>query len=125
MSLTKSANASVIKPGGTVGFTIRWKNTGKSDAKDVVICDRLPSGMTFGSAPGASFKSGKACWSRSSVASGKSLHFFVLAKIDADAGARSFTNVATATASNAHSVHATAKVRSLPQKAARPGGVTG
>jgi uncharacterized repeat protein (TIGR01451 family) len=125
VTLKKSANVSVAKPGGSVRFTIGWKNTGKAAAKNVVICDKLPSGLTFSSAAGATFKSGKACWSRKSVAVGSSLSFVVVAKIDADAGSRSFTNVATATASNAPSRTANAKVRSLPQKSVKPGGVTG
>jgi uncharacterized repeat protein (TIGR01451 family) len=125
MTLTKAADVSVVKPGGLVHFTIGWKNTGKAAAKNVQICDRLPAGMTFSSAPGSTFKSGKACWTRGSVGVGNSLKFSVVARVDADAGAQSFTNVATATASNAKSVHASAKVRSLPQRKVRPGGVTG
>jgi uncharacterized repeat protein (TIGR01451 family) len=125
MTLAKSASAAVVKPGNTVRFSLKWKNTGKFAAKNVVICDTLPSGMTFSSAPGATFKSGKACWTRSAVGSGKSLAFSVIAKIDADAGTRTLTNTAQATASNAPTVHASASVRSLPQKTAKPGGVTG
>ena len=125
ISLTKTASVAVVKPGGTVHFTIHWKNTGKNAAKNVVVCDKLPSGLTFSSAPGASFKSGKACWTRKSVAVGESLTFGVVAKVDADAGSRTFTNVATATASNAPSRTASAKVRSLPQKSQKAGGVTG
>jgi uncharacterized repeat protein (TIGR01451 family) len=123
--LTKAANVSVVKPGGVVRFSIRWKNTGKVAAKNVVICDKLPSGLTFNSAPGAAFKAGKACWTRKSVRVGSELSFRVVAKVDGDAGSRSFTNVATATASNAPSKQATAKVRSLPQRSVKPGGVTG
>ena len=107
VSLKKNASVAVVKPGATVRFTIGWKNTGKDAAKNVEICDKLPSGLTFSSAPGATFKSGKACWSRKSVAVGKSLSFVVVAKVDADAGSRTFTNVATATASNAPSKTAT------------------
>jgi uncharacterized repeat protein (TIGR01451 family) len=125
ITLKKSANAAVVKPGGTVKFVIRWKNTGKHTAKNVVICDKLPSGLTFSSAPGASFKAGKACWTRKSVRVGNQLTFAVVVKVDADAGSRSFTNVATATASNAPSRTASAKVRSLPQRKVKPGGVTG
>ncbi len=125
ISLTKTASVAVVKPGGTVHFTIHWKNTGKNAAKNVVVCDKLPSGLTFSSAPGATFKSGKACWTRKSVAVGESLTFGVVAKVDADAGSRTFTNVATATASNAPSRTASAKVRSLPQKSQKAGGVTG
>jgi uncharacterized repeat protein (TIGR01451 family) len=125
ISLTKTASVAVVKPGGTVRFTIHWKNTGKNAARNVVICDKLPSGLTFSSAPGATFKSGKACWSHKSVAVGASLTFGIVAKVDTDAGSRTFTNVATATASNAPSRTASAKVRSLPQKSVKPGGVTG
>jgi uncharacterized repeat protein (TIGR01451 family) len=125
VSLKKNASVAVVKPGATVTFTIGWKNTGKVAAKNVEICDKLPSGLTFDKAKGATFKSGKACWSRKSVAVGKSLTFEVVAKINADAGSRTFTNVATATASNAPSKTAHAKVRSLPQKTQKPGGVTG
>ena len=125
VTLAKTANVAVVKPSGTVRFTIHWKNTGKVAAKNVVVCDKLPSGMTFSSAAGATFKSGKACWSRKSVGVGSELNFVVVAKVDADAGSQTFNNVATATASNAPSRTANAKVRSLPQKKHRPGGVTG
>ncbi len=125
VTLTKTANVAVVKPSGTVRFTIHWKNTGKVAARNVVVCDKLPSGMTFSSASGATFKSGKACWSRKSVGVGSQLNFVVVAKVDADAGSQTFNNVATATASNAPSRTANAKVRSLPQKKHRPGGVTG
>jgi uncharacterized repeat protein (TIGR01451 family) len=125
VTLAKTADVAVVKPGGTVRFTIHWKNTGKVAARNVEICDKLPSGMTFSSAAGATFKSGKACWTRKSVGVGSELNFVVVAKVDADAGSQKFTNVATATASNAPSRTANAKVRSLPQKKAKPGGVTG
>jgi uncharacterized repeat protein (TIGR01451 family) len=125
MTISKTASVPVVKPGNSVRFSIRWKNTGKATAKNVVVCDTLPSGMTFASAPGAAFKSGKACWTRKAVGVGKSLAFIVIAKVDADQGAKTFTNVANATASNAKSVRAQAPVRSLPQKKVRPGGVTG
>ena len=93
VTLTKTANVAVVKPSGTVRFTIHWKNTGKVAAKNVVICDKLPSGMTFSSAAGATFKSGKACWSRKSVGVGSELNFVVVAKVDADAGSQTFNNV--------------------------------
>jgi uncharacterized repeat protein (TIGR01451 family) len=125
MTLAKTANVAVAKPGGTVRFSIHWKNTGKVAVRNLQICDKLPSGMTFSSAAGAAFKSGKACWTRKSVGVGSELNLVVVAKIDADAGSQHFTNVATATASNAPSKTANAKVRSLPQKKAKPGGVTG
>ena len=101
ISLIKRASSSTVKAGGTVSFTIHWKNTGKTAAKNVVICDDLPNQMTFVSAKGSTFKNGKACWTRKSVAKGATLTFRVVARVDANVGNVKLVNVATATASNA------------------------
>ena len=117
ISLTKSANVAVVKPGGTVRFTIHWKNTGKTAAKNVVICDKLPSGLTFSSAPGATFKSGKACWSRKSVAVGSEPD---LRRRREGRRRRGLAHVHERRDRDGRATRrprtATAKVRSLPQK---------
>jgi uncharacterized repeat protein (TIGR01451 family) len=125
VSLSKHADASTVKAGGTVSFTIVWKNTGKAKAKNVVICDDLPNQMTFVSASGASFKNGKACWKRKFVAKGATLTFRVVAHVDANVGSGSLVNVATATASNAPPKTAKAPVRAVRNQRVRAGGVTG
>jgi uncharacterized repeat protein (TIGR01451 family) len=125
ISLSKRASSPVVKAGGTAGFTIVWKNTGNAAARDVVICDDLPSRMTFASAKGATFKNGKACWTRKAVASGSTLAFRVVARVDATAGNEKRVNVATATASNAKPATAKAAVRALRNARTRAGGVTG
>jgi uncharacterized repeat protein (TIGR01451 family) len=125
MTLIKRASSPTVKAGGTVNFTIRWKNTGKNAARNVVICDDLPSQMTFMSAKGSTFKNGKACWSRKSVAKGATLIFRVVARVDANVGNVKLVNVATATASNAKPKEATAPVRALRNARTRVGGVTG
>jgi len=83
VSLVKHASSPTVKAGGTVGFTIVWKNTGKAKAKNVVICDDLPNHLAFVSAKGATFKNGKACWKRAFVAKGATLTFRVVARVDA------------------------------------------
>jgi uncharacterized repeat protein (TIGR01451 family) len=125
ISLSKRAASPSVKAGGTVAFTIVWKNTGKATAKNVVICDDLPNQMTFVSAKGAAFKNGKACWKRKSVAKGTTLTFRVVARVDASVGNEQLVNVATAKASNAKPATAKAPVRALRNQRTRAGGVTG
>jgi uncharacterized repeat protein (TIGR01451 family) len=125
ISLTKRASRPVVKAGGTVLFTITWKNTGKAAAKHVVICDDLPNHLTFVSAAGASHRNGKVCWTRTSVARGTTLTFRVVARVDAGVGNEKLVNVATATASNAKPRTAKAPVRALRNAHTRAGGVTG
>ena len=125
ISLTKHAASPRVKAGGTALFTIVWKNTGKAAAKHVVICDNLPDHMTFVSAARASYRDGKVCWMRRSVASGTALTFRVVARVDAGVGNEKLVNVATATASNAKPARAEAPVRALRNTRTRAGGVTG
>jgi uncharacterized repeat protein (TIGR01451 family) len=125
ISLSKRAASPTVKAGGTVAFTIVWKNTGKATAKNVVICDDLPNQMTFVSAKGAAFKNGKACWTRKSVAKGATLTFRVVARVDASVGNEKLVNLATAKASNAKPATAKAPVRALRNVRTRAGGVTG
>ena len=114
-----------VTAGGTVDFTITWKNTGPVAAKHVLICDRLPDQMTFVTAKGATYKNGKACWSAQSVAKGATLTFRVMARVDATVGNVKLVNVATATASNAKPATATAPVHTRRKAATKPAGVTG
>jgi uncharacterized repeat protein (TIGR01451 family) len=125
ITLDKRASSPTVEAGGTVSFTITWQNTGKVAARNVLICDRLPNQMSFVSAKGATFKSGKACWARKSVAKGATLTFRVTARVEATVGNEKLVNVATATASNAKPATATAPVRARRQEATKPGGVTG
>jgi uncharacterized repeat protein (TIGR01451 family) len=125
ISLSKRAMSAVVKAGGTSSYTIVWKNTGKTAARNVVICDDLPGQLTFVSAKGATFKNGKACWTRKSVAKGATLTFRVVARVDAGVGNEKLVNVATATASNAKPATAKAPVRALRNARTRAGGVTG
>jgi uncharacterized repeat protein (TIGR01451 family) len=125
VSLTKRADASVVKAGGRIGFTITWKNTGKATAKNVKICDALPTQLTFVSAKGATFAGGKACWKKRAVAKGATLTFRVVAHVAATVGNGTLVNVAHATASNAAPKTAKAPVRALRNQRTRVGGVTG
>ena len=82
-----------------------------------MICDDLPNQMTFVSAKGSTFKNGKACWTRKSVAKGATLTFRVVARVDANVGNVKLVNVATATASNAKPATADGTGSRPPQRA--------
>ena len=64
VALTKHAAKATVVAGREVVFTIRLRNTGKSNLLNLRVCDVLPGTMTFVSAPGATFSKGQACWSR-------------------------------------------------------------
>ena len=50
VSLTKSANAATISPGGQISYTITATNNGPATASAVTVSDTLPAGTTFVSA---------------------------------------------------------------------------
>jgi uncharacterized repeat protein (TIGR01451 family) len=72
-SLTKTASATQVAPGGTVTYTIAYNNYGGTAAANVVITDVLPSGMTYASSTGGGVNaSGTVTWSIGTVAAGAS-----------------------------------------------------
>ena len=67
--------------GRTVHYTVTVTNTGKVDARDVVIQDILPSGAKFVSATGGGKASaGRVNWKLASLAAGKSVVLDVVVK---------------------------------------------
>lgn len=125
LHLSKAASPTSVTAGDDVRFTILLRVTGGSAATGVQVCDSLPSHMTFVSAPGATFKSGMACWSFASLAVGAKRTFGVLAKVDADAPTGRERNLVTATADNAATVRAGATVGVEARAPGSPIGVTG
>ncbi|MES2672928.1 MAG: InlB B-repeat-containing protein [Pseudomonadota bacterium] len=72
-TLTKSANATQIAPGGAVTYTIAYANYGGTSASSVVITDSLPAGMTYVSATGGGVNaSNTVTWTIGAVAAGAS-----------------------------------------------------
>jgi uncharacterized repeat protein (TIGR01451 family) len=118
--LTKLADRHRVRPGGTVLFTVIWRNTGPSTVRRVRICDALPPHMSFASAPGAVLGDGLACWRRASVRSGGQLQFKVIARADAGVPAGRLLNRAVATAANAPRKLARALVVVFPSRARPP-----
>ncbi len=110
LSLHKQAAPPVVIRGSTLKFTLHVKNITEVSALKVQVCDRLPHGLKVASAPGFTVHGPKLCASVGTLkpAQGKTVSF----RANAGPGAPSrVTNTATATARNARSVHARARVR--------------
>ena len=74
-TLIKTSSATQIAPGGSVIWTITYKNYGTGSASGVAITDTLPPGFTYSSCTGGSSCSGSgssASWTIGTVAAGAS-----------------------------------------------------
>lgn len=128
ISLTKRALATTVPAGSTVRYQLTVTATGGT-AQDVVVCDKLPSNMTYVSIGSATLVNGRACWDIGSLKGSKTLSMVV--KVDVNAAAGTHTNNATVTSSNAggDKAHATINVpksqKGVKGKLKRAAGVTG
>lgn len=123
-SLTKTASRKVVPGGGKVSFAIKLRN-GAQALTDVTVCDRLPKGLVFVKAAGASFVDGNACWKRAFVAAHKTMTLRLVARAVRGYQSVRATNVASAEAGNGPDRSAHATVRIKPAFGGKPGGVTG
>jgi large repetitive protein len=116
LSLHKQATPSMVIQGGMVTFTLRVKNVTEVSALKVRVCDTLPHGLAVVSAPGFKVSGRTACKSVGTlkVLATKTVRF--TARVGPGAASR-VTNTATATASNARTVHARARIRVVPSPA--------
>jgi large repetitive protein len=116
-----------VAPRQTVTYRIRVRTTATTAATSVTVCDHLPPGLTYVSAPGAHFRSGNACWSIARLAAHASRSFTVVARVGVDAHAGIARNTAVASARNARQVKSSASVHVVRRAVdrPRPDGVTG
>ncbi len=124
LRVTKRAGRRRVASGSLVGYRITVRNLGPVTALGVRVCDRVPRGESFYSAPGARFRGGRACWKVGSLRTGRTQTFTIRVRAQNAPRARTVRNVAGARATNAARRSAGARVRMLPA-AVRPGGVTG
>ena len=69
--LDKVTNAATVHPGDSVEFTLLYRNDGKGEARNVVLTDTLPAGLTFVSASDqAAPVSGVITWNLGTLAPG-------------------------------------------------------
>ena len=127
LGLARLAPRSVVGAGTTVRFILSVRVGPDAAARELTVCDRLPSSMTFVRAPGATFRRGDACWTRAGAKPGAVLRFAVVARVDHGAAAGTACNHTSATAGNAATVRARTCVAVAPRRDALRGtvGVTG
>ncbi len=57
-----ASRTSLSTRGDRVQFTLTARSRARSTVSGVRVCDRLPEGLAFVSAPGARYRNGQACW---------------------------------------------------------------
>jgi uncharacterized repeat protein (TIGR01451 family) len=120
LALRKTARPSVVTRGSTIRFRLRVTNTSLASVHGVRVCDRQPRGLAVASAPGLRVRGRTVCKFIRTLRPGRSRTLVFTARAGARAPRR-VTNISTATARNARSVRALARVRIV----GRPPPVTG
>jgi uncharacterized repeat protein (TIGR01451 family)/fimbrial isopeptide formation D2 family protein len=114
-----------VEAGDRIKYKIRVANRGAGIAANVVVCDRLPSKLSFASLSGASLERGDACWKIDMLAGGASRTFRLAARVDGGVGGGMVRNLAYLLAENAPRSQGVAGVRVKSAGPGRAGGVTG
>jgi uncharacterized repeat protein (TIGR01451 family) len=93
--VSKVASRSTVNAGETFSYRIRVRNPSKGQARNVKVCDRLPSGLSYvSSKPTAKRQGGQRCWTIKTLSAGKSRTFRVTVRAARGANGRK-TNTAT------------------------------
>jgi uncharacterized repeat protein (TIGR01451 family) len=109
LALRKTASPATVTRGSTVRFRLRVANTSGVAARGVRVCDTRPRGLAVVSAPGFTVRGRTLCRRVGTLAPGRSRTLVFTARVGAGAPSR-VTNTAIATAGNAGSVRAAARV---------------
>jgi len=111
IALVKHALHPVVKAGGVATFTLTVSNASQIVARQVEVCDALPAQTQYvGASRSATFRGASACFAIGNMAVGAKAKITIRLSINIGTHG-TVVNHATATASNAPSVHAQAKVR--------------
>ncbi len=127
LGIVAESNRKTVSAGGVVTTKGIVRNLGPGAAVGVLVCTAAPPGMTFVSAPGAVFRSGRACWTIRRLAPGTARGVTVTFRVDRtqEPGTIPIRYRATSVTTR-KTVAALVDVRILVTRSAgRPGGVTG
>jgi uncharacterized repeat protein (TIGR01451 family) len=124
LSLRKRASRARVSARADVSYRVAVRNRGANPAVAVRVCDRLPNGLTFRSAPRARITGRTACWTIARLAGHAGRTFTINARADNMSRVTRIRNRATAKGSNTASVAASARITIVPGPL-RGGGVTG
>jgi len=126
--LGKRAARTAYRAGQLATYTVQVRNTGNAPARQVVMCDVLPTGTSVHRAPGARISRGRACWNVGTVNPGRTVARRITLRISGTRPAGRLVNTATATSPSVAGVRhrARAAVTVRPRVAAvRAPAVTG
>jgi uncharacterized repeat protein (TIGR01451 family) len=86
LPIEKQADASTARPGGRVRYRITVHNRGRLSASNVLLCDQIPSEMTFVSANRKPLRFGsRRCLLIPHLAPGQRVSFHLVLRVDANA----------------------------------------
>jgi large repetitive protein len=111
VTLRKRATRATVRPGDTVGFVLIATARGRGTARHIVVCDRLPAGLTVVSLGGGHLRRGQPCWTIARLDAGRSRALRL--RVRASGAVRRITNVATLTFGDQPQRTARAHVRVL------------
>ncbi|MCL2810348.1 MAG: InlB B-repeat-containing protein [Clostridia bacterium] len=101
LSITKTANRELFRPNTNVTFTLVVTNAVGGIARDVVVTDVLPAGLTFVSATPrvndsgtATEENGTITWEIPRIASGATARLTIVARVGANMAGNTITNTA-------------------------------
>jgi uncharacterized repeat protein (TIGR01451 family) len=114
LSLTKRASRRVVLGGRLVAFTMVVRARGLSPARETVLCDRVPAGLSVVREGGARLRGNQACWVIGTLEPGESRRFRLVTRADPVRRATRVTNVAEAIADGIAPLRDGARVRILP-----------
>jgi uncharacterized repeat protein (TIGR01451 family) len=124
IDVDKDADTSTVTAGGLAGYQITVHNRGRTVARHIRACDRIPRHTTFVRAGRKLQRIGRRrCLSIASLAPGRSVGFHVTLRVNATAAESTLTNIADVTPITPE--QAAAVLEELIQSAAAPGGLPG
>ena len=124
-TLHKRALKKRVRGGDEFEYEISIKMRGKRAAADVRVCDRLPDGLVFVKAKGATFKNGQACWTFQYMGPGSVRKLRIRVRAERRTGTHTVRNVVVGNGGNLPRRSDSAPVRVSPAFAGPDGGVTG
>lgn len=121
----KRLGKGVAEAGDRIKYQIRVANQGSGAAAGVVVCDRLPTKLSFVHLAGASLRGGDACWQIDLLRPGSAKTFRLTARVDGGVAGGTVRNVAYVRSENAPRRQSVAGVQVKEAGPGRAGGVTG
>ena len=111
VALRKRAAYNRVPPGFAVPFTITVRSVGHRAARSLLVCDRLPPGLSLVRAPGARLRTKTACWRIGRLAAGATRRLKITARAVGAAAGQRVVNRATVAGANIRARTASAALR--------------